>query len=305
MFPSPFLFSRARFSVIPFVFSCAQFPPFPSFCVFVRLNFFFSPLCSHATQFSPFPFEFSRTLISPFPFVFSCHPISLFSLFSFLFTPPGVPAPLIFPDPLGVPALPIFSLFSSCFRSTRLSPFPIMFFPFLLRVYARPIFVHPFGVPVHPIFFFFSLMFPPARFFPFPFGVLVRPIFPFSLRVFAPPDFPLFLYPLGVPVRPTFPLSPWCSRAPDFLFLHLMFLHARFSPIPLVFPSAEFNEFNASVLLFIQNISNFLTSLPSRILSSKHLPFQHKKVEHDFRKLIYISILYEVNLPQIFRFPSF
>lgn len=155
MFPSPFLFSRARFSVIPFVFSCAQFPPFPSFCVFVRLNFFFSPLCSHATQFSPFPFEFSRTLISPFPFVFSCHPISLFSLFSFLFTPPGVPAPLIFPVP-----------------------------------------------PVE---------FPRSRF------------FPFSLLVFAPPDFPL---------------SPLCSSPFSFVFTR-----ARFSSIPLVSLCTRFSFF--------------------------------------------------------------
>ena len=73
-------------------------------------------------------------------------------------------------------------------------------------------------------------------------------------------------------------------------------------PYPLGIPE---REFNANVLFFIQNISNFLTSLPSRILSSKHLPLQHRKAEDDFRKLIYISILHEVNLPQTFPFPSF
>lgn len=217
MFPSPFLFSRARFSLIRFVFSCAQFPPFPSFCVFVRL------WCSHDTQFSPFPFEFSRTLISPFPFVFSCHPISLFSLFSFLFTPPGVPAPLIFPVPLGVPALPIFSLFSSCFRSTRLSPFPIMFFPFLLRVYARPIFLHPFGVPAHPIFSFFFLDVPTC------------PIFPLSLWCSRAPDFSLFPSCFCATRFPPLPLSPWSSRTPDF------------SPFPLVFSCARFPFFTLDV----------------------------------------------------------
>ena len=186
----------------------------------------------------------------------------------------------------------------------------------------------PFVFSHHSIFSLSGFEFSCALISPFPFVFSRHPISPSSS---IPLEFPYarnFPFPLGVPARPTFPLSPWCSRAPDCPFFSfcsrspelspfpLVFSCTRFSfftldvparpisPIPLVFPSAEFNEFNASVLLFIQNISNFLASLPSRILSSKHLPFQHRKVEHDFRKLTYISILYEVNLPQIFRFLS-
>lgn len=63
--------------------------------------------------------------------------------------------------------------------------------------------------------------------------------------------FPFFL---GVLTFLDFPLSPWCSCAPDFPFVSLMFPHARFFPIPLVFPSAN------SMQMFYFSFKIFLTS---------------------------------------------
>ena len=134
----------------------------------------------------------------------------------------------------------------------------------------------------------------PLDFFPSRLRILARPNFSFSLRVFAPPDFPhfplspwssrtpeispfplefpharLFPFPLGVlarpivpfflcvPARPNFPLSPWCSLAPDFLFLPLMFLHARFPLSPWC--SRAPNSTN-STQVFYYSFKIFLTS---------------------------------------------
>ena len=89
----------------------------------------------------------------------------------------------------------------------------------------------------------------PLDFFRSRLRILARPNFSFSLRVFAPPDFPLFLYPLGVPVRPKFPLSPWSSRMPDFSPFPLVFSRARLSLFFFVFPLARTFPFPLGVLL--------------------------------------------------------
>ena len=180
---------------------------------------------SHHSIFSLSGFEFSCALISPFPFVFSRHPISLSSPFSFLFTPLGVPPPLIFPIPPWSSAAPDFSLFPSCFRATRFPPLPLSPWSSLTPEISP-----------------FPLEFPHARLFPFPLGVLARPIVPFFLCV---------------PARPNFPLSPWCSLAPDFLFLPLMFLHARFPLSPWC--SRAPNSTN-SMQVFYYSFKIFLTS---------------------------------------------
>ena len=183
------------------------------FCVLTPLDFFPSRLRILARP----NFSFSLRVFAP--------PISLSSPFSFLFTPLGVPASLIFPIPPWSSPAPDFSLFPSCFRATRFPPLPLS--PWSSRT-----------PEISP----FPLEFPYARLFPFPLGVLARPIVPFFLCV---------------PARPTFPLSPWCSLAPDFLFLPLMFLHARF-PLSPWFSRAP-NSTN-SMQVFYYSFKIFLTS---------------------------------------------
>ena len=68
----------------------------------------------------------------------------------------------------------------------------------------------------------------PLDFFPSRLRILARPNFSFSLRVFAPPDFPLFPFLLLV-------YAPWCPSAPNFPHSPLEFCRSRFFPFPFVF----------------------------------------------------------------------
>ena len=214
---------RRKTSSVLFVFS----PDLLSLALGFRAPEFlpFPFVFSHHSIFSLSGFEFSCALISPFPFVFSRHPISLSSPFSFLFTPLGVPPPLIFPITPWSSVAPDFSLFPSCFRATRFPPLPLSPWSSLTPEISP-----------------FPLEFPHARLFPFPLGVLARPIVPFFLCV---------------PARLNFPLSPWSSLAPDFLFLPLMFLHTRFPLSPWC--SRAPNSTN-SMQVFYYSFKIFLTS---------------------------------------------